>query len=288
MTAESSLTESPSTNEVALVTNYELQQNVETIDLNQIEKKFRILIADIKISFKDKHMPVQTIASSAIRFGVTDSDEQNLRKENSLDRLFDFLTRYWSFLDYDMLKIIVQNCGTDTDLKRMEKYKEALEIFCSTQLSELTQEKLVLSNDHTRQQIVVTLNVSDLTFKEITDLKIKLCTILNVEFHTLQMVQICKHKDEHYVQINFLTLDYNSAILCSEGLNVYQCDSLVELSVIFLTCSSEILHNIYDRNLIMLCRDVKSSIGQVADLIINIKVNVNYQDKVKFILCYLI
>ena len=285
MTAVSSQTESLSTNEVAVVTNYELQQNLETIDLNQIEKKFSTLLADIKRSFKDNHMSVQTIASNAIRFGVTDSDEQNLRKESSLDRLFDFLTRYWSFLDYDMLEIIVQNCGTDTDFKRMEKYKEALEIFCSTQLSELTQEKIVLSNDQTRQQIVITLNVSDLTFKEIMDLKIKLCTILNVESHTLQMVQICKHKDEHYVEINFLTLDYNSAILHSEGLNGYQCDSLVKLSVTFLACSFKILHNINNLNLIVLCRDVNSSIGQVADIIINGEANVNYQDKVKFLLC---
>ena len=278
----------PSTTTAVLVSVDDQQQKVEVMDMDEIQTTFRILVTHIKRSLKNKHVPAQEIASHAMRFGVADSDKEKLKKEESLDQLFILLKKYWSFLEYNMLESIVQTYGSDSDLSRMEQYKESLKAFCNTPLSEMPQESLLLNDDKIRDQIIAVLSITDPTFRAIMDLKIKLCTILRVEPHTLQLMEINKHS----LEVKFMILDHSSRSIVSERLSESQEDSLSELSVIFLIymCYSQhgilsnqsyTMFNINDVILSETCKSEQAQIAKVAQLINEGRANVNYQDRVR-------
>ena len=200
------------------------------IDVDRIQRKFAILQTVIRKSLKERGVPTQEIVAHVIGLGVAKTDKQKLESEESLDRVFIVLTGYWSFLDYDLLDSIVEIYGNDTDRDRMEAYNEELKLFCNRRLSEVPERNLILSNDQTREQMVVKLNVSDPRLSVIRDLKIKACKVLNAKPCELQIKEV----KEGCVQVTFLIAIKH---LFVSSLTEAQCDDFKALSILSLSCA---------------------------------------------------
>ena len=209
------------------------KQNLEfkiKTDLDRLQKNFATLQTSVRKSLKERKVSTRDVIAHVIGYGVSDEHKKVLMVLNSLDRVFIVLTDYWSFLDCDLLENIVENYGCDSDHEKMVKYQEELNLFCKRRISEVPNKSLVLSDDQTREKMVVKLNISDPRLAVIKDLKIKICKILSIEPWSLQIMEI----KEGCVQITFLS----SKCLFSESLTEAQCEDLKDLSVLTMTYSN--------------------------------------------------
>lgn len=240
------------------------------------------------MSMIDQNVPVQAIASHVKKFGVSDYDEQMLQQARSLnqDLVFSMIRKYCSFLDIDLLENIAQNCGNDVDIGKVEKYKEYLNAFCNTRLSEMPRSRVLLSTDKERDQIMTTVNLCNPTLRQIKDFKINLCKLLSLEPHCLQVMEIECIKEN--TRVTFLILEYNSIILINECLTEAQQAALDKLSVFHIICFSvktlslTILCDVTYCILIEACKNPRIPIATVTELIRGIIVDMNHPDKVRF------
>lgn len=289
-------TESPTASTVLLGDSG--QQSVGlTVDLtmDQIQKRFEALLTELQSSMIDQNVPVQAVASHVKRLGVSDFDEERLEQAKSSDHdlVFSIVRKYCSFLDIDLLENVVQNCGNDADISKVEKYKEDLNAFCNKRLSEMPSNTVSLGIDREREVIITTLSLCNPTLRQIKDFKINLCKVLSLDPHCLQVIKI--EYNEEYTRVIFLILEYNSSILINEQLTEDQKDALEELPVFHLLCSYiriEIRHTVeakrlfailYDvnyRNLIEACKNAETPIATVAELLRRLD-DVNHTDKVR-------
>ena len=222
------------------LTNSE-KQNLEfkiKTDLDRLQKNFASLQTSVRRSLKEREVSTQDVVAHVVGYGVSDEHKKELTALNSLDRVFIVLTDYWSFLDCDLLENIVENYGCDSDHEKMAKYQEELNLFCKRRISEVPNKTLVLSDDQTREKMVIKLNISDPRLAAIKDLKIKICKILSIEPWSLQIMEI----KEGCVQITFLI----SKCQFSESLTEVQREDLKELSVLTLTyTNSDGVQNVF-------------------------------------------
>ena len=90
-----------------------------------------------------------------------------------------------------------------------------------------------LSNDQTRERIIVKLNINDPRLSIIKDLKIKMCKVLKIEPCVLQIMEV----KEGCVQVTFLIPSHISKLLFIKSLTKVQYDHFKALSVLSLTCA---------------------------------------------------
>ena len=292
-------TESPTASTVLLGDSG--QQSVHVglavdLTMDQIQKRFEALLTELQSSMIDQNVPVQTVASHMKRLGVSDFDEERLEQAKSSDHdlVFSIVRKYCSFLDIDLLENVVQNCGNDADISKVEKYKEDLNAFCNKRLSEMPSNTVSLGFDRERERIVTGLSLHNPTLREIKDFKINLCKVLNLEPHCLQVIAIVY--DEECTQVFFHILEYNSRILINDRLTEDQKDALEELPVFHVVCSYiiriELLHTdetqrfvtvLYDVNyriLIEACKNAETPIATVVKILRRLD-DVNHTDKVR-------
>lgn len=213
------------------------KQNLEfriKTDLDKLQKKFATLQTSVRKSLKGRGVPTKDVVAHVIGFGVSDEHKKELMALDSFDEVFIILTDYWSFLDCDLLENIVENYGCDTDQEKIGKYQEELNLFCKRRISEVPNKSLVLSNDQTRERMIVKLNINDPRLAIIKDLKIKICKILSIEPWSLQIMEI----KEGCILLTFLVSFHISKHLFSKSLMKVQCEDLKDLSVLTIAYSN--------------------------------------------------
>ena len=176
-------------------------KHVMRVDLKHIRKKFVKLQSDVRVSLRE--VPLDDIIPHVLGYAEVfdpESDkkvsllpEEKLRKAASTDQLFNkVLQKQWSFLEFDLLESIVEQCCDETICKQVKEYHNDLkEFFEKRRLSEVS-EDLSLSNctDETQEVVIMKLDLNDPTFKEIKDLKSRICEILEIMPSTLLISEI--------------------------------------------------------------------------------------------------
>ena len=203
-------------------------------DVRKIHEKFATLQTQIRESLAGK-VPAKKIAAHVIAYGIIDqAGDEKLRflEHESLEAVFTILSDHWSFLDYDLLKSIVKNYGSEDDEGKIEEYQKELQLFCERRVSEVPKGFIQRKRSEHDQQdkVIIKLKLDDPRLRDIKDLKTKLCDVMGIEPATLQIEDI----QQGCVEVTFLVSKHVFHLfkkpLTKQQWEAFQASSIVSLS----------------------------------------------------------
>ena len=204
-------------------------------DVRKIHEKFATLQTQIRESLAGT-VSAKNVAAHVIAYGIIDqtSDEKlKFLKHDSLEEVFTILSDHWSFLDYDLLKSIVKNYGSEDDEGKIEEYQKELQLFCERRVSEVPKGFIQRKrSEHDLQdKVIIKLKLDDPRLRDIKDLKTKLCDVMGIEPATLQIEDI----QQGCVEVIFLISKHVSHLF-KKPLTKQQWEAFQASSIVYLSC----------------------------------------------------
>ena len=206
------LSNQPSFQRLSSTEKEELKAHLKD-DVQEMRCLFSSLVTDTCDSV-EKRIPVKKLALSVLALGayepaIGDRDHRLLdehRKEiesaKSVLEIFIILNAYWNYLDNEVLVHIIKTHGDNSDVKRLQNYKEELQRFCKRRICELPLPENGNGAENKKQvKIYIKLNIpEDTRVEQMIPIKRKVAKILQLNPATLQIYSV----DEGCVQLMFL------------------------------------------------------------------------------------
>ena len=184
--------------------------------LREMQYLFGCLVTKVRDSVEER-ISVVKFAGSILTLGaydpvpegrnrsLLDEHSEEIKKAESIPKVFIILNSYWNYLNHDVLEYIVELYGTYADIKRLKSYNKKLFTFCKRRLFELPLPESGSGTGNalsSRQKIfAVKLNVrEDITCKEAFRIRNRIAKILLINPATLIIVRV----DAGCVQLTFL------------------------------------------------------------------------------------
>lgn len=140
---------------------------------------------------------VLALKAFPIESGKNDSvfKEQNnkIMKAKTVPKIFQILSSYWFFLDYEVLTFIIEEYGSEDDQTNLQTYDQKLNGFCLNHVFEVPQPHD--GDEHSKQtKLYFKLNLTrvNLNCEALRRIKRKLAKILNVMPYTLHLRRVEK------------------------------------------------------------------------------------------------
>ena len=186
-------------------------------DVREMKRHFGFLVTKTRDSVEER-IPVGKYATSILALGAYEPapEEQNqsllnehreeIKMAKSTSEIFNVLSAYWNYLNYEILEDTIELYGTSEDKKRLERYNERLQRFCERRIFELSlPESSSSSSSNTlsskQKKLAVKLNVcEDIKYNELLRIRSRIAKILHVKLATL----IIDGVDAGCVQLTFL------------------------------------------------------------------------------------
>ena len=170
-------------------------------DVREMKRQFSFLVTKIHDSVEER-IPVGRYATSILALGayepVPEERSKSLLNENreeikmakSISEIFNILSAYWNYLNYEILEHTIELYGTSADKERLESYNEHLQRFCKRRIFELSLHESRSSSGNTlsskQEKLAVKLNVcEDITCNELLRIRSRIAKILHVKLATL-------------------------------------------------------------------------------------------------------
>ena len=209
------LSNQPSFQQLSSTEKEELKAQLSD-DVQKMKLLFGSLVTNTRDSVK-KRIPVVEFAGSILALGayepavggrdrrLLDEHSKEIESAESVSKIFNILSAYWNYLDYDILVYIINLYGThgdkDSDEKRLKNYNEALQRFCKRRIFELPLPESGNGTDKKQEKLYLKLDVrEDTPTGQIYQMKRKVAEILQLNPATLQICSV----DEGCVQLIFL------------------------------------------------------------------------------------
>ena len=150
---------------------------VITNDVRKMKRTFFALLQKIWESFDDQKGIMACLLDMAI---LSEEDEKHVKEATSINDIrISLAQKYWSFLDYENLELIVETKCGDTEQKMMKEYGEEVKRFCERRVTEIPAGSLNDGTDHAgMKKLIVTLNLKDPSLKHIVQIKVVIANIL--------------------------------------------------------------------------------------------------------------
>ena len=183
-------------------------------DVREMKRLFGCLVTKTHRSVKDR-ISVEEFAVSMLALGayepapeeqgqpVLNEHRAEIKRAESIAKIFNILCAYWNYLNYEILEYIIELYGTSDDIERLKSYDEKLQNFCKRRIFELPLPESGSStgNNPRQEELSVKLDVhEDITVKELRRIKERIAKSLHVKPATLLIHRI----DTGCVQLTFL------------------------------------------------------------------------------------
>ena len=161
---------------------------------------------------------------------------EEIKGAKAISEIFIILSAYWNYLNYEILKHIIELYGTSEDIERLEDYSKKLHVFCERRIFELPESSSETGNVQNEKQakFVIKLDVQEnITCKEVLQIRRRIAKILGINVAALTISKM----DIGCVQLTFLIpkfLVLEVFPLSSEQISALSKDA----SVISLECGS--------------------------------------------------
>ena len=175
---------------------------------------------------------------------IAERDLKHINNAISTHDVFRVLSKYWSFLEHEMLVSLVHCLGGRRIRWKVKEYRKQLKKFfmkrrllefamplrCidDTYITELTQ---------THECIIMKLDLNDPNWDDIVHVKESICTILEILPSALL---ICKVEDG-CIQVTFYVPKLIAQEVFKESLKIEQCKALISTPVMTLSVMREIV-----------------------------------------------
>ena len=163
----------------------------------------------------EKQTTVAKFAGSILALGAYDpapevqdrlllhEHREEIKDAKAISDIFIILSAYWNYLNYEILKYIIELYGTSEDIERLEDYNKKLHIFCERRIFELPESSSETGNVQNEKQdkFVIKLDVQEsITCKEVLQIRRRIAKILRINVAALTISQM----DIGCVQLTFL------------------------------------------------------------------------------------
>ncbi len=174
------------------------------LDTREIMSKFSVFSLCIRESIEEMDIPLDklqdcilsAVVSKDERVSALDTEhEERVLAANSLARIFSILRvyNYISFLNYQVIELLIQRYGSADDRKLLDHYLADLKTFCQRNVFEVPPSALSSCRSRkTAKVFALKYTESKLTLNETVVLKIKVAEILGLEFNALQLCSVKK------------------------------------------------------------------------------------------------
>ena len=234
-------------------------------ELKIVKEKFVTLLFEIRKRLNSIKIPTKKIVTSVTEYAeqfkgdrkisqllIAEHDQQKLDSAFSIDDVFKILSKYWSFLEHQVLVNIVNQYGDRKIKEKVKEYQRELkQFFLKRKIAELPKPFQCSDNtelSETHEPIMIKLNQNDPSWSDIIELKEKICAVLDVVPSTLQIYRI----EEGCIKVTFyiprqLAQEIFKKSLKPEQLKALNATSVMTLSVmresIIFTVSPSIFYN---------------------------------------------
>lgn len=159
-------------------------------DTRIIKYKFAILVTKTSNYLEDRG--AQCKGLYVLIENIQDSKFKDLTRQcTTISELFQNLANYWSFLDYEFLKCII-NCYECSELKsEMISYDSSLKEYCRRRLCELPANVFEKRGDGNNLYVKVDGNISTCTLQDVKKLEIRLSRLLDTKLCLLKVEEGC-------------------------------------------------------------------------------------------------
>ena len=222
-------------------------------DEKSMKRQFGKLVVQTRDSVEER-IKVVKFAGSILALGaydpapgerdqsLLDEHSEEIKKAGSISEIFNILSTYWNYLNYEILEVIIKQYGTSEDDERLRKYDEELHKFCKRRIFELPPES---NNGNTlspkQERLRVKLNYrKDITYEHLLQIRGRIAKILNIRLAALILSRV----DEGCVQLTFLMPKFVAQEIFP--LSCEQTSALSKESVIRLVCAQYIFEVCYN------------------------------------------
>lgn len=151
---------------------------------NKDVEKIKLNFATLQTNVRQRIGDYKNFATHVLSMDILSAhDAELVRNAASTDQIFVIIRNYWSLIDYAILKNIADTLLSPChDHKQeMSEYDELLRQFCERRISELPPNFLSTGTDAEGvEKVNVTLNMDDLSLKNIKDIKAEIAVILDI------------------------------------------------------------------------------------------------------------
>ena len=125
-------------------TEFEAQLSLHA---NSMRKKFASLLLSVIISFKNRHIDPQDLASGilalteyedpAIGKPLLERQKEELKSAQTVNDTFDVLRPHMTFFNYEILEFLVEAMGSPSDKDNLQNFLQEFRKFCSRSVFEI-------------------------------------------------------------------------------------------------------------------------------------------------------
>ena len=219
-------------------------------DLNKLKEEFITFQCNIRESLGAKVDPERIVAHVLSDFAnvhestessktislFDDRDKEILNAAATVNKIFEVLQKYWTFIKCDLLFSIAKHCGDESDHMKVREYEAQLKTFFENRkLSEIPEElQSSNSEDKLHEKLLIKLDREDPHWKDIEELEFKICEILEIMPSVLLIVGF----RQGCVELLFNIPRHIAQILFNKSLSCEQHEKLKEAFVLKLSCGT--------------------------------------------------
>ena len=202
---------------------FELDQHT-----TKIKRTFASLVYDLQkyIDNNNKFGEVQTILKllDHEKFHTILSDCSNT------EEVFEKLHPHFSFFDFDIIKLLTSKLGSQSNKKKLKKYKKMFVEYSKQRVCEIPNDAFGDENKSEKVFVFkVDKHIKTLKLEEVMKLKYEICKLLKIDMSLLRI-------DEGCVKLSFINLGTEEIVITKE-----QQEALKNLSVIKIQYKNNVL-----------------------------------------------
>ena len=214
-------------------------------DEENMKLQFGLMVTRTRDSV-EKQTTVAKFAGSILALGAYDpapevqdrsllhEHREEIKSAKTISDIFIILSAYWNYLNYEIMKYIIELYGTREDIERLKDYNTKLHNFCKRRIFELPESNSEMGNVQNEKQVkvVIKLDVQEnVTCKEVLQIRRRIAKILCINVAALIISQM----DIGCVQLTFLIPKFVAQkvfpLSCEQTSALFQ-----DASVIWLEC----------------------------------------------------
>ena len=128
---------------------------------------------------------MKALRSERFEESIFNNYEDQLRAATNANTVFDILQKFWSFIDYDLLKHLIEFLGSEDDKKRMVKYNENFDQYAKRRISECPSIEPTDDNKWKNVYIKLDSKLEAMTINELREFRFKVSEIIDTHVSTI-------------------------------------------------------------------------------------------------------
>ena len=160
---------------------------------------------------------------------------RKLQKSKTIEDVWLTISDYFSFFNYELVKVIALNLGTDDDKKKVKSYEESFQIYAKRRIYECPSEfgsKLTAEEDSTDLIVKLDQTYDECEMSQLKTFVKKISNILELEDGVMRLCRVYPGCYELIFQVPSIMVQDSDVF----PLTAEQEAALKALHVLFLTC----------------------------------------------------